>query len=232
MSAKAIVWDGEFGNPMLPQISIGYSPILPNALFDWAADGLPLGPITNWSSMVDGAALSSDGGSPQVVNSGSGRAIRLNGTSDRMRTQYVVNTPRTFVVVYRFTAVEPSSAVLYGYLSNTGGAIMSDSSSVLINGAGGGQFLTPNPYIKPDTSWHVTVLSVNGANSAFRHDDREITGSLTVKPTDGITLGFGGAPDFRAPIEFKRVAVIEGGTTAAYRESLVAQLAQRYGITF
>lgn len=230
MTAKAIVWDGSFGDTTLPRVSLGYAPLLPNAIHDWAADSLPLGVVSTWSSAASGLSLIADAGGPEVVSS-NGRAVRFNGTTDRMRLPFVISTARTFVVVYRFTSVIPSAAVLYGYTSTVGGAITTDGASSLIGGTIGSQYLTLNPKVAPDTEWHVAVLSVNGANSAFRHDEAEVVGTATVNNTDGITLGFAGGSPGRAPIEYKRVAVLAGGTTAAQRESIVSQMAGRYGIT-
>lgn len=229
MTARAIVWDGSFGDPTLPKIELAYAPILPGAIYDWSADSLPLGLLPSWGSAVGGATLTANG-SPQVVESGGGKAVRLDGTVDRYQNRVVVSGPRTFAIVYRFTAVEASNSVLYGRLTDAGGAIMTDSGNAFVAGRAGGTLLGQTPPIVPDTNWHVAVLTVNNSASAFRHDNIERTGTLPLNDTDGITLGFGGSPDFRGPIEYKRVAILAGGTTAVQRNEIVAHLASRYGV--
>lgn len=231
MTARAIVWDGSFGDTSLPKISLGFAPTLPGAIYDWAADSLPDGTLSTWPSAINGASLAADSGGPIVLSSGGGKAVRFNGTTDRMRLPFVLTSARTFVAVYRFTTVRGGASVTYGYLSTAGGAITTDGASTLIGGTIGSEFLIPGPHIAPDTNWHIAVLSVNGSNSAFRQDKVEVVGNAPLNNTDGLTLGFASGGNNRAPIEYKRVAVLAGGTTGAQRDSIVNQLAARYNIT-
>lgn len=231
MTAKAIVWDGSFGDVTLPRVSLGFAPPLHNTIYDWAADDLPMGLLGTWPSIASGVNLTADSGAPQVVTSSGGKAVRFDGEADRMRLAFSLTGARTIVAVYRFTSVVPSAAVTYGYLNTVGGAITTDTASTLVGATIGTQYLTPSPRAVPDTSWHVALLSVNGDNSAFRHDRSEGTGEAPVGVMDGITLGFSARAGNRAPIEYKRVSILSGGTTGAQRDAIVNQMASRYGIS-
>lgn len=238
MTAKAIVWNGTFGDSTLPRISLGHTPALPGAMFDWAADDLPLGDVSAWRSLAGGETLTRDG-SPQVVNSGGGHAVQLDGIKDRMRYAGTFGGERTFVFVYRFPKVIGSSSIVYGYSGPlTGSEIVTTSDDYRIYGRVDPRWndsvndtIFPSPKIVMDTDWHVLIMSIAGDDSAIRIDNADSPGKLTPVDTDGVTLGYGLTSTSRTNIEYKRVAVLPGGTTGAYRDTLTNQLATRYGIT-
>lgn len=230
MTARAIAYPGSFGDSTLPRISLGYAPPLSAALYDWAADGLPLGEIKNWNSSVEGPAFVADVGNPIVVDSGGSRAVRFDGVDDRMRVPFALSSPYTLVTVFRVITKIPNSAVLYGYASAEEGSLQSDGLGDFIGGYVAGTYLAPNPRATVDANWHVGILSVNGANSATRVDEKEVLGTLPESTRAGMTLGYALSGVNRTNIEYKRVAVLAGGATADQRTALVNQLSARYGI--
>lgn len=231
MTAKAIVWDGSFGDTTLPKIGLGFAPALPNALYDWASDGLTDGVLSTWASSTNGAALAADSGGPIVVPAGGGKAVRFNGTNDRMRIPFALSGAQTLVAVFRFTAApRVGDSVLYGYTSISEGAMSVGPGIDSFAGHGGGQYILPVPSIPGDTSWHVALVTINGSSSAFRVDGIDVPGTLPAATRAGLTLGFSAATGGRASIEYKRVAVLAGGTSGWQRDSIVNQLRARYGI--
>jgi len=229
MPGRAIVAPVSFGDTTLPKIDITYIAPLAGALFDYAVDQLPLGPLPSWASILDGTAAPADGSTvPQVITDGAGKTVRFNGTTDRIKAPVVLNTAHTIVVVAKLRAPIALDQIVYGLANNTEGAIGVVTGNWA--GYGGGSSLALSPAVVPDANWHVFILSHAGASSAFRVDNNEITGTLPVAQRNALTLGFGPASDFRSEIDYKRVAVLSGGTTPAQRAAIVAQLKGQYGI--
>ncbi|ALY08706.1 hypothetical protein FDH65_gp20 [Arthrobacter phage Circum] len=234
MTGRAIIAPLSFGDTTLPKIGINYVPPLQNAIHDWSVENLQLGLASSWSSTVSSATMTGDLGNPQVVMSGAHKAVRFNGTTDRMRVPFTYSGERTIVVVYRFTALEASQMAIYGYNGYNSGCIITDSNSTFMvaRTASSSVTLRPNPDIVPDTNWHIGIFSMSNTNpSVFRHDSREVSGMITVTDMDGFALGRSGGGDFLAPTEYRRVALLSGLTTPDQRAAIVAQLAAQYGIT-
>lgn len=230
-AARAIAYNGKFGDTNLPRISLFYTSPMVYALYDWAADGLPLGPLTSWPSLVNDFSLPASGGAPTVVDSGGGRAVRFDGVDDFMRAPFVLSTPHTILAVYRYTAKRLGDAVFYGYNGRSAGSVLSGPVPDNMVATGGGKWMIPSPAWVPDTNWHVAVLSVNGANSVLRIDGKEITGDLGADLSrDGIALGFSDATGNRATIEYKRVTVFPAAAGSGLRNTYVETLANRYNV--
>lgn len=231
MTARAIVFPGSFGDTSLPRIGVVYSQPLAGALYDWAVDGLSAGPLSQWGSNVDGTLMSAAGGSPTVVGTGANAVVKFNGTTDRAQSAFTLTGAHTVVTVHRFVSPADNNQVHYGLSGSGVGSVGIGGGGTAVRGAGGTKFILPNPAIAPDTNWHISLLSVDGANSVFRHDSAEVVGTLDAGTRDGITLGFaaGSAPQ-RTAIEYKRVAILKGGTSSWQRNALIAQLKQQYGI--
>ncbi|WP_417372729.1 hypothetical protein [Glutamicibacter protophormiae] len=230
-NARAIVWDGSFNDTSLPKINLNYVPALPKAIYDFAADGLPIGSLNAWPDSANGAEMIVRVGAPTVVEVGGKRAVKLNG--DRLGLDFTVTGPRTIVAVYRFTTLNTyRNMVTWGWANDQGGAIGSSYMSTQMVGRVSTTESLSLSAIKPDTSWHIAILSVNGANSCFRVDNTEVAGSLTLNDLKGITLGYSPdePPSYTVPIEFRRVSILGGTTTQPERNQLVNMLAARYGI--
>jgi hypothetical protein len=75
----------------------------------------------------------------------------------------------------------------------------------------------------------VAAYTVDGVNSGLTIDLRNTQGNLGVETRDGITLSYA-AGNTRTPIEYKRVAILTGGTTTTDRAAIIATLKARYGI--
>lgn len=229
MPGRAIVAPMSFGDTTLPKIDITYIAPLAGALYDFAVDQLPLGPLPSWASILDGVAAPADGATvPQVITDGAGKTVRFNGTSDRIKAPVVLNAAHTIVAVAKLRAPVALDQVAYGLANNTEGAIGVVTGNWA--GYGGGSSLALSPAVVPDANWHVFILSQAGTSSAFRVDNAEVTGNLPIAQRNALTLGFGPATDYRSEIDYKRVAVLAGGTTAAQRGAIVAQLKAQYGI--
>ncbi|KUM31898.1 hypothetical protein AQ436_01925 [Arthrobacter sp. EpRS66] len=230
-NARALVFQGSFGDPTLPKANLFYTSPLQYAVYDWAADGLPLGPIANWQSLNGGASFNADpAGVPTVIDSGGSRAVSFDGVNDRMRIQYSRTTPHTIAAVFRLVNPEPGAAILYGYLNASPGSIMRSTVGDTLAANNGSTWITPSPDIPSDTSWHVALLSLDGANTVLRIDGKEATGNFAAGNRDGLTLGFKSGGNFRAAIEYKRVVQFSGPAVASTRSAIVNSLAARYGI--
>lgn len=230
MTARAIVWDGSFGDPTLTKLNINHVPVLPNSLYDWAADALPVGPLSSWPSMTGTGSITADAGIPSVVESAGGRFVKFDGEDDRMRFRYNQNSPQTFVAVYRFVNPQLGDSVVYGYNSASTGSISTGTDIFTISSFGNGKWIVPNPPILPDTKWHVALLTIDGANTVLRHDSREVAGTLPTGTRDGLALGYSTKPGNASAIEYKRVVNYPFALNASSRDQLVNQLAARYGI--
>lgn len=231
MPGRAIVANVSFGDTTLPKIDITYTAPLAGALYDFAVDQLPLGPVASWPSLVDGLPLVADGSTmPTVITDGASKTVRFNGTIDRMQINTNLNTAHSMVVVAKLRAPVPSDQVFYGKSSNSEGAIGIPAAGGNYSGYGGGNTLGMSPAVVPDANWHVFILTQAGASSAVRVDNAESLGTITVAQRNGITLGFGNLADLRSEIDYKRVALIPGTMTTAQRTAIVAQLKAQYGI--
>lgn len=232
MSASALVFPGKFTKreESWPRINLNYIAPITDALFDWAADQLPIGDINRWASLTNGALMLADGGASKVVDSGGRRAVRTNGTTNRLRALTPgITGAHTVVAVFRMLSPAVGDAVFLDYAGQGAGTVSVSSSNTLLAYAPSST-LSPNPPVTPDTNWHVSILTVNGTDSAFRVDSKEGAGPLNNSARQGITLGFGSGGDMRSEIEYARVAVIGRAYTATERASLYAKLAAEYAL--
>ena len=230
-NARALVYGGSFSGADFPKVQLQYTTPLPYSVYDWAADGLPLGPLGAWTSLNGSMNLPTTSGSPTVIDSGGGRAVSFDGVDDQMRLAYTRSTPHSIAAVFRFVAPVRGEAVFYGYGGASAGSILIDVNADSIIGLGSSTTLRFSPVVVPDDKWHVALLSVNGDNSVLRIDGREVTGSLPVASRDGINLGYGtGTTGSKSKIEYKRVIQFSGAAASGTRDSIVNTLASRYGI--
>lgn len=227
MTARAIVWPGSFNDNTLPRVALSYTSPLPGALYDWAADNLPLGAVASWPSLLGNGALVSDGGAPNVAQDGQSKYVDFNGTSNRMRLAFDLDAPHTVVAVFRYVTLKDTNLVHFGYGGAGAGALVSDATYGTLRARSGIGYITPSPAVVPDTAWHVSVLTVNGASSGLTIDGVDYIGNIGSATRDGITIGYGDS-NTRTRIQYKRVVVISGSTTQADRIVLSDQLMTRY----
>lgn len=218
-NARVIVWDGLFGADNLPTVPLNYVPPIPGASFDWVADTLTPGGVANWADQVSGASFIADGKAPQLVVEEGSKLLRFDGASSRM----AISTPsvsgsHTIIAVYRFRAPDSNSVVHFGRGGSGAGFVSTNGETM--RGGGNGSWAVPNPYIAPDTNWHVAILTVDGAGSAFRHDALETAANITPAQRDGITLGFATGGTGRTAIDYKRIAIVPGGMDSSRRGAL------------
>lgn len=230
MTARVIAWDGVFTQEGLPQIALTHTPTLPGASHDWAADTLGAGGVAAWPALAGGVVFTADGAAPVLMEESGGKFLRFDGQSSRMQARTPMFEAHTIIVVYRFRAPEQNSVVHFGLAGTGVGAVGTGGGGATINAVGGGRFIVPNPYIAPDTAWHVVALTIDGAASALRHDNFETPGNIPVGTRDGVTLGFAAGRSGRTAIDYKRVAIIPGSMDSATRAGLVAYLKDRYGV--
>lgn len=230
-NARALVYGGSFSGANFPKVQLQYTSPLPYSVYDWAADDLPLGPLSTWASLTGGLNLPVMSGSPTVINSGGGRAVSFDGIDDQMRVAYTRGTPHTIAVVFRFVSPKRGETVFYGYGGASAGSVLIDVGADSIVGLGSSTTLRFSPVVVPDNKWHVVLLSVDGPNSVLRVDGREMTGTLPIAARDGINLGYGTTGSGgKSNIEYKRVIQFSGAASSGTRDSIVNTLASRYGI--
>lgn len=228
--ARVIASPTSFNNTNLRKVDLGYTQPLPGALYDWATDRLPLGALSAWKSLVGGEALIADGGSPSVVSSGNVRALKFDGVANRMRIPLSVASPHTVVAVYRLVAPAGNQTVHFGYAGTGAGALSVDAAGTTVRAASATGFIVPTPELAPDSNWHVSVLSINGASSGLRIDNADWVGNLGAATRDGITIGFAAGTPNRTPIEFKRLAILNGSRSVSQRAGLQQLLSHHYSI--
>ena len=231
MSARAIIAPLSFGDTSLPRINLTYLRPIPGAAYDWAANQMTEGPLAKWPSLVDGTPLLAIGTSPTVKADSKGQFVSFDGVSSLMNARLPVVGAQTIVAVYRLTAPKGADAIHSG-LSNWNAGLLGLSTDLKTMRAlaSSGSNLTPSPAMIPDTSWHVSILTVDGPNSALRVDAVEAAGNLTAGTRDGIALGWSGATGNRTAIEYKRVAIIPGSMTADQRSVIAAQMRGEYPV--
>lgn len=235
VSARAMVTPGKWTgrDASWPKVSLKYVSPIRNAFYDWAADNLELGALPNWRALNRDVSLAADSVSaPMVVESNGFKAVRFNGTTDRMRVKTPdASTEHTIVSVYRFTNYQMGDSVLYGYNDSAGGTISSNINNDTLS-AYSGVFLAPTPKIPGDNSWHIAMSTSNFTNSAFRFDGYEVIGNLTTVKREGLTLGYSTRStaqndDMRAPIEYRRNLILPA-LSAAERLALYQELKAQY----
>lgn len=231
MAGRAIIAPLRFNDSSLPRVDLTYISPLPNALYDWAVDSLAAGSLGIWPSLVDGHPLAADSGTPRVEGAGDAKAATFNGVNDRMRAAFALDGPRTVVTVHRFTKPGGNDVVHFPQSNSAGGSLGIDGGGATYRFLGNSKYIIPNPYIKPDTGWHVSITVMDGTSSAVRIDNTEFTGDTTGLPaTDGLTLGFAAGDALRTAIQYKRVAILAGGMSATARAGLVTRLRDHYNI--
>lgn len=227
MTARAIVWPGSFNDDTLPRVTLSYTSPLPGATYDWAADNLPEGAISSWPSLTGSNSLVADGGTPIVVQSGASKHVAFDGVSNRMRLAFSMSAPHTVVTVFRYVTLSDLNVVHFGYGGAGAGALESDETYGTLRGRSSTGFITPSPAVTPDTAWHVSIITANGASSGMTIDGIDYIGNIGSNTRDGITLGYGDT-NTRTKIEYKRIAVIPSAMTQPERIVLSDQLTARY----
>lgn len=233
--ARAIIRPGKWSarKDTWPVLDLTYVQPINGAYFDWAADQLPEGQLTEWPALNTNAPFIADGAAPQVVISGGAKAVRFDGTSSRMRVLTPgVPAPHTVVSVFRLLSPEKADAPIFGYNNGQGGTIsVANDATMSFYGYVNNSYLMPSPVAPADTNWHVAILTSDGTNSAFRIDEQERTGPVTSDIRQGITLGFqniaGG--DNRTKIEYRRNIVLPP-LNATERAALYSKLKTAYNI--
>lgn len=228
MSARAIIAPLSFGDSSLPRINLTYTRPIPGATYDWAVNQMPVGPLAQWPSLVGGTTLQATGTSPVVAGSGKGKVVRFDGVGSRLQSQFTLAGAQTIVAVYRFVAPKALDTVHYGFAQSEAGTLGIPAGADNTRAVSGSTLLFPSPALVPDTNWHTSILSVAGDKSVLRIDNSETSGNLSAGTRDGLTLGFSGSAGSRAAIEYKRVAIIPGGTTPAQRDAIMAQMMSEY----
>lgn len=231
--ARAIVWPGSFNDPTLPKVDLSYTPPLPGAAYSWAADNLQVGELQEWIDSVRGIPMKTDAGAPAVFQGGLFRAIRFNGTDDRMRTLFPVTMAgaHSVVAVYRLTSAAYGDAVFSDHQGLPGaGQITVDSNGNYVAYTDN-TYIYSTPPLAANNAWRVAVLTRDGNASAMRINDAETVGNLSSNiARRGIALGYSTRGDNRAAIEVARVDVIPGAMEPAQRAAIVNSLRARYGI--
>lgn len=228
MSARAIIAPVSFGDNSLPRIDLTYTRPIPGASYDWAINRMPNGPLSQWPSLIDGTILQADGTSPNVIFEGKSKNVRFDGLTSRMRARFTLDGPQTIVAVYQLINPAALDTVHYGYANTDAGSLGVSGDGVAVRAISGSSALLPSPTVAPDSGWHISILTVNGASSVLRIDNSESLGTLTAGTRDGLTLGFSGAATNRTTISYKRVAILPGATTTSQRDSIMAHMRSEY----
>lgn len=228
MPARAIIAPLSFGDTSLPRIDLTYTRPIAGALYDWAVNRMPNGPLSQWPSLVDGTNLQADGTSPTVVFQGKSKSVRFDGLTSRMRARFDLSGPQTIVAVYQFLSPKPLDTVHYGYTNYDAGSLGIANDGSTVRAIAGSTALQPSPIVAPDTNWHISIMSLDGTGSVLHIDGAETVGNLSAGTRDGLTLGFSGAAGNRAAIAYKRVAILPGSTTRMQRDSIMTQMRTEY----
>lgn len=233
--ARAVIRPGKWTGRKAtwPRVDLTYVEPITGAYYDWAADQLPLGSLTQWASLNNGVPMIADDGVPEVVNSGGTKAVQLDGLTDRMRVLTPgVPAQHTVISVFRLIDPQPGDAITFGYNNPQGGAVLvATDESRSYYGFINPNYLMPEPRITADTNWHISMLVSNGANSAFRLDDQERVGSVTSEVRQGLTLGWSNntAKGNRTKIEYRRNIILPP-LNPTERAALYSKLKIAYGI--
>lgn len=219
-NARVIVWDGIFNQEELPKVTLNRTPPIPSASLDWVVDSLPLGGVASWTDSINGLRFVADGSAPVVKEEAEGKYLSFDGNTSRMGVNTPMNEAHTIVAVYRFRAPAAGSIVHYGRSGSGAGWVATGGGGATVNSGGSGRFIVPNPQVAPDAKWHVAILTIDGTDSAFRLDDKETSGNITVGARDGITLGFASGGTGRTAIDYKRISIIPGSMDSSTRGAL------------
>lgn len=232
-AARAMVRPGKWGarDASWPKLNLSYFPPIAGAYHDWAIDQMPLGSAGSWPSLSSDLVLEYDGVPPVVTETAGKKSMVFDGENSRMRALTPgIPAAHTILAVYRFINFEAGDSVLYSYADGVGGTISSTVNTPVVSAQAGGYYLLGDK--NADTNWHISILSSNDADSAFRTDNYEAKGRLGSAVRAGITLGFsqkavaqGG--NLRANIEYRRVAILPP-LNAQERLSVYNTLREKY----
>lgn len=225
MTGKAIVFPGSFGNSSLERIDLNAPPNLPGAVFDFAADSLPLGPLAAWRDLVAGNPWTTYGG-VKVIDDGGGRAVETNGVDGLMLRVHAMSQPHTVVIVARYKTIPVGGALLMN--TNPG-----DQLNVGVGSSGGGYISsagksgtagTGQPLV--DLNYHVLITVFNGTSSSVMADNAEATGlDLGINARSGIRGGYGTT---YSNIAYKRVALFPTALDLGQRNSVRNAMRAQY----
>lgn len=236
-AARAYVFPGKFSarTEEWPRVDLNYVTPLLGAYYDWAADLLPVGPITSWPALNTPTSIVSDGtGSPTVIESGGMRAVKL-ATGNRMRALTpLLPIKHTKVVVFRHVSPISGDTSIFGYGNSGGGTIsVATDGTMAMVGYVNGKYLIPSPLKLADTQWHIGMLTVDGSNSSFRIDDQEAFNTGVVdNDAPGLSVGWNttpGAAGAKVEIEYRRI-IETPVLTASERAALYLKLRADYNI--
>lgn len=232
--ARAVIRPGKWGarDNTWPRVDLSYVAPIAGAYYDWAADQLPLGQLTQWESLTNGVPLLTDGSAPTVVNSGGAKAVRFDGQDNLMRGKTPgVPAQHTVISIFRLLDPKPADAAIFGYNNANGGTItVGTDGSMTFTGYVNGTFLIPSPVVPADTSWHIAMLVSDGPNSAFRIDDQERVGAVTSQLREGIALGYNNnTANKRGAIEYRRDIILPP-LNPTERAAMYSKLKTAYGI--
>lgn len=228
MAGIAHAYTGSFGNTALERIDLNAPPELAGATFDWAADSLPVGALTDWQDLTAGHSWRAYGGVSVISDGAGGRAVSTDGVDGLLLKDYAATGPETIVMVARYWAMPTNGALLMntvgpdirnvgvassgtGYISNAGKSVS----------AGTGQPFT-------DTNYHVLITCFDGANSSVMVDGAEQVGvDLGTNPRTGFRAGYGAS---YSKINYRRVVRLPYIPTASQRQGIRTMMQQLYGL--
>lgn len=200
---------------------------LSGATYDWAAGNLPTGNAYVWNDLVAGVALAATTNPPVTSGAEGSRAVLFDGVNDLFNATVSLSGAFTIVLVARYLALPAGNQHLIHRGSNpTAFNLTTDATNTKWVFQGGATINGPTK--TPDTAYHVHVITVNGATSAYNIDGLEVTGSTGTTNTTAFRIGVG--PSAYHNTEYKRLAFIPGAKDAAGREALRAEVAALYGL--
>jgi len=228
---KGIVVPGKFGDTNMRKVGITNIPFLSQAIFDMAADGLPLGALPAWGSMSSDKVLRSPGTagqSPNVIMDGTVPCVKFDGVLQRMDMDVAEGQqPLTILMVARYHTTAGALAATSGG-TGTSWQLGTYAAGDRWLGAFGESNLSVSTPI-PDGGWHVHALTINGAgNSSYKLDNNApVAGTLGTGDLSHVRLG--ASAGAYSNVSIARIAAVRN-MSAAQIAQVVTEWKLHYGI--
>lgn len=223
MPGIAIVAPTSFGDSALPKIDVRPVAPLAGARYDWAVDRLSLGPLPVWYDMARGAKLEAPASPSQkpLVYENLRKVVRFDGVNQRMdATVDLAGGPLTLVFVgrvlnageqYMLTGVAGGGFNLY---AGTHGKFAFFGSSTILS------------TVDADTSNHIFIVTLDGANSVISVDGSESTGNTGTIGATSIRVGSSSSAYFG--VDVQRLAILPFAAGVGDRQRILDQMRAQY----
>lgn len=216
---------GSFGDSTLPKVGAKMLRSMAGAKHHWAADNLPLGAILEWTDVISGNPFVSPAAPSQrpIAYESSRKVVRFDGVNDRIDATVSVASGYTIAFVGGLNGVTGGK---YFFTGGQGtnfnlGVVSAGTRFIFNNGS-----TLAAPVFTPDSGFRSHIIVADGANSIYRLDGNENTGTLATAAITSIRLGASGSAYFAT--DHQGLMIFPFAASLSQREAIHAALKAQY----